>query len=362
MRVVAVPAAYRAACEREVREGDEPRRVEERLLAESVAGRAGTRGAVEREHLRFQRRHRVAALRAGMPVGEQQPGLLALHRQHARRAARQLEGRLEGFGEALRGIGAQPQPVDHGLDAVLAPCVELRRRIELDHASVDARAHEAPRLQVAQHGVVRALAVLHQRREHHHRRAFAEPQRLVDHLAHGLRLERGAVLGAVRHAGARVEQAQVVVDLGDRAHRRTRIVRGRLLLDGDGRRQPVDVVDIGLVHHRQELPGIGRQRLDVAPLALGVEGVEGERGLARPGQPGDHDQAVAGDVEVEAAQVVGARPPDPDRVHGGRDGCVRDALCRKNSRLVYPGGPSGAKEAAGPPEGGGGIPVRFARI
>jgi hypothetical protein len=37
-----------------------------------------------------------------------------------------------------------------------------------------------------------------------------------------------------------------------------------------------DQVDIRLFHQLQKLPGVGRQRLDIAPLPLGVQGVEGE--------------------------------------------------------------------------------------
>ena len=44
---------------------------------------------------------------------------------------------------------------------------------------------------------------------------------------------------------------------------------------------PVDPVGVGLVELREELPRVGRERLDVAPLALGVERVEGQRALAR---------------------------------------------------------------------------------
>jgi tetratricopeptide (TPR) repeat protein len=66
------------------------------------------------------------------------------------------------------------------------------------------------------------------------------------------------------------------------------------------------VVDVGLFHHRQELPRVGRQRLDVAPLALGIDGIEGQRRLARAGQAGDHDQLVARQVEVDVLEVVGA--------------------------------------------------------
>jgi len=57
------------------------------------------------------------------------------------------------------------------------------------------------------------------------------------------------------------------------------------LLDRDGRRQAVDLVDVGLLHHLQELPRIGRQRFDVAPLAFGIDGVEASDDLPEPDSP-----------------------------------------------------------------------------
>jgi hypothetical protein len=90
---------------------------------------------------------------------------------------------------------------------------------------------------------------------------------------------------AIRIADAREQQAQVVVDLGDRADGRARVVAGRLLLDRDRRRQALDQVDVGLLHQLQELPRVGGQRLDVAALPFGVQRVEGERRLARPDRP-----------------------------------------------------------------------------
>ena len=72
-------------------------------------------------------------------------------------------------------------------------------------------------------------------------------QDLVDDLRHALALDLVAVR-AVRVANAREQQAQVVVDLGDRANRRARVARGALLVDGDRRRKPVDLVDVRLLH------------------------------------------------------------------------------------------------------------------
>jgi hypothetical protein len=66
------------------------------------------------------------------------------------------------------------------------------------------------------------------------------------------------------------------------------------LLDGNGRRQTVDVIDVGLLHHLQELARIRRQALDIAPLALGIDRVEGERRFARTRQTGDDHQLSRG--------------------------------------------------------------------
>src|SRR3546814_1790075 len=69
-----------------------------------------------------------------------------------------------------------------------------------------------------------ALALADHRRQQHPALlggpvVVAERQHLVDHLADDLRLQRIAVVRAERQAHACVEQAQVVVDLGDGADR-----------------------------------------------------------------------------------------------------------------------------------------------
>ena len=144
----------------------------------------------------------------------------------------------------------------------------------------------------------------------------ASCEHAVDDLLRGLAGDQPPAVRAVRHADARVQQPQVVVDLGDRADGRARVARRRLLVDRDRRRQALDEVDVGLVHLPEELPGVRRQRLDVAALALGVDRVERERRLARARQPGEDDQLVARQLEVDVLQVVLARAPHDDRVVG----------------------------------------------
>jgi hypothetical protein len=70
------------------------------------------------------------------------------------------------------------------------------------------------------------------------------------------------------------------------------------------------VLDIGLLHHFEELARIGAEALDIAPLPLGIDRVEGERGFAAARQAGDDDQAVARQVDVDALEIVLARAAD----------------------------------------------------
>ena len=118
----------------------------------------------------------------------------------------------------------------------------------------------------------------------------------------------------MRDARPGKQQAQVIVDLGHRAHRRARVVRGALLVDGDRRGEPFDVIHIRLVHLPQELAGIGRERLDVAALPFGEDGIERQGGFARAGQPGDDHQLVARDLDGDILEVVLARADHADHI------------------------------------------------
>ena len=82
---------------------------------------------------------------------------------------------------------------------------------------------------------------------------------------------------AVDGSAARVEQAHVVVDFGCGGDGGAGVTGRVLLLDRDGRGEAVDEVDVGLLDALEKLARVGGERLDVAALALGVDGVKGER-------------------------------------------------------------------------------------
>ncbi len=292
--------------------GHDEARVDLARRAEAVAGRAGAVRAVEAEHAGLDLGQRDAAVHAGELLAEGERR--AVDDLDLDETLGELRRRLDGVGEAAAQPVLHHEAVDHDGDVVLVLLVEVDRLLELAHLTVDLDAREAVGAQLVEEAAVLALAPAHERRDHAEARALLELADLVDDLLHRLPGDRPPALRAVRVPDARVEQAQVVVDLGDRADRRARVARGRLLVDRDRRREPLDGVDVGLVHLPEELPRVGRERLDVAALTLGVDRVEGERRLARAREPGDDDEAVARQAQGDVLEVVLAGAGDDETV------------------------------------------------
>jgi len=219
-----------------------------------------------------------------------------------------------GSSQTLLQVASNREAVHRDIDGVLLLFVQLGQFVQLVEAAVDAGANEALGPELVEHGQVLALSLANDGCQQHQLAPFWQRQDLVDHLTDGLRFQRRVMVRAAWCADPRVEQAQVIVDLGDGADGGARVVRCRLLFDRNGRRKPFDGVHVGLFHHRKELSGVGRERFDVAALAFGIERVERQRRLAGAGEAGDDDQLVAWQGEVDVLQVVGASPTNQNLV------------------------------------------------
>jgi hypothetical protein len=93
------------------------------------------------------------------------------------------------------------------------------------------------------------------------------------------------------------EEAEVVIDLGDGSYGRARISVGGFLIDRDRRRKPFNEIDIGLIHLTKKLASVSRERLYIAALTFGKDGIKGERGFTRARKTGKDDQRVTRQVE-----------------------------------------------------------------
>jgi hypothetical protein len=96
-------------------------------------------------------------------------------------------------------------------------------------------------------------------------------------------------------------------------------------------------------------PGVGREAFEVAALALGVDGVEREGGFSRAGGTGEDNEAVFGDIEIEAGEVVLTGAADAEEIAGsahGRRGEPRGAgLGGRGGRGIDVDAPVAAVEA-----------------
>ena len=276
------PSRMRDVGVRARRDRDRPRG----SIAEAVAVDAHAERRVEREALRRQLGQADAALRAGARLGCTRA---RAPRPRRRRSTDQpaLPSRSAVSTESVsRARVARRRCVTRSITSSIVCFFFLSSAVDVlephDHA-VDAHAHEAGLARLVEQLAELALAVLGLAAR------AASTLRLVGQRQRARRRSRpaeraatgAAALVAALLAGARVEHAQVVVDLGDRADGRARVRRRRLLLDRDRRRQPADALVLRLLHLAEELARVRRQRLDVAALALGVERVERERRLAR---------------------------------------------------------------------------------
>ena len=161
--------------------------------------------------------------------------------------------------------------------------------------------------------------------------AGGEGVRPGHHVLDRVALHLPTAVRAVGAAYAGEEQFQVVVHLGGGAHRAPGIARHHLLFDGDGRADAGDAVHIRFFQPAHELAGIAAQAFHIAALALGVEGVEGQRAFPAAAQAGDHHEFPPGDLHRDVLQVVDAGTLNADdtfqraaegflRTRGGRLG------------------------------------------
>ena len=112
------------------------------------------------------------------------------------------------------------------------------------------------------------------------------------------------------NADTRPEQAQVVVNLRNGAHRGTGVPPGRLLVNGDCRAQSLNGVHVRLVHLAKELAGIAGQALHIAALSFRIDRIEGQRTLSAAAQPRDDRHLVPRDFQGDILQVMLPGAPD----------------------------------------------------
>ena len=296
-------------------------RIELQPRAQSFATRAGAIRAVEAEGAGFELLEADFAFWAGVEravellgphplgvFGSRGPGgRFEAHHQHRPLAVRKRQPRR--FGQPRVDASSDDDAIHDGFDAMVFARRQIAHLVDVQHFAVNPHAHEV----FAHRGqdvLVLAFAAANQGGHDHQLGAFGQRQQIFDDLLGRLLADGGAALVTGCFAQTREQQPQVIVHFGDRGHGAARILAAGPLIDGNGGLESVDQIDVGAFHLVQELAGIDRQAFDILPLPFGEQGVESQRAFARSAGSGNHDQAVAGEIQVDVFQVVDAGAAD----------------------------------------------------
>ncbi len=261
--------------------------------------------AVERERSRLELRNADTAVRAGQTRGIE--GFVSVDDGDQDKTAAQFHGESDGKFEAVFDSGLHQQAIHDHLDGVILALVERKVVLEVHQFAVDAGAGETVLDKLLHFFFEFTFATTGNRRHDHYAIVGRERHDALDYLLGGLASDGLAAIGTMGHADRRIEQAQVVVDLGDGADSGARTTAGGFLLNGNRWAKAVDRVDVGAFHLVEKLAGVGRKRFDIAPLALGVNRIESERRFAGAAEPRNDRQGIARNFDVNILQVVLAR-------------------------------------------------------
>ena len=246
-------------------------------------------------------------------------GVVSVEQVDEHGALAELQGQLDGIGEAALDVVPDHDAIDDHVEIVGDLRIDPEILPEIDVLAVDARADVSLPTQPAQLlGEISALATRHTRQQDGPG-ALTAGDDAIDDLLDRISLQHLPRDGAVGHPHASEQKAQVVGDLRDGPHRRARALAEGALLDRDGRTEPVDALDGRLGQLIQELPRVGGEGLHIAALAFGIDGVEGERRLAGPARSRDDHEPIAGQLAGDVLQVVLRRTRDDQALHGAAD-------------------------------------------
>ena len=209
-------------------------------------------------------------------------------------AAAKPEGLFQGVYDAFFFRGFKGEPVRHDLNLVFMVC--RLPAVQIRYLSLAVVPGETRAMELFANLLGRGLVQGNGEGDDHLRAPGQIPHR-IPHMGRGFGKNRFAAAPAVEFSQPGEEQFQVIREFRHGAHGRARGPYRILSVDGNGGGDVLNPIHQGTVHTLHELSGIGGKCLDIAALALGVQGIEGEGRFARTAHAGHHGNPVERNVQ-----------------------------------------------------------------
>ena len=163
-------------------------------------------------------------------------------------------------------------PIDHAhhhVNGVLFETLQFPKLRDRNELSIHIKSVESLAFRPACHVGVKTFASFHQRREHLQRTAFRSRLELFHNGSRTLFFHRQIAVRTKLRSGFCEQEAKEMVNLRNRRDRRFASATSHTLLDGDGRGQSADQIDIWFFELLHELPRIRRHAVEKPALSLG---------------------------------------------------------------------------------------------
>ena len=203
--------------------------IRHRLRADAMAGHTGPERRVERESARFDLGQGDDVLVGAGELFTVRSAFVAVNEVDDQDALTQFQCGLDRIVESGR-VSSRRQTVYHDRDVVLKLLFGDRQLGQLNDLTVHQRSGVTLSEQIGEHLNEFTLSTRHDRCQNLKARLDRKRGELVRNLLRRLAFNLFSTLGTVRNTDSRPQQSHVVVNLGDRAHRRSRVsIRGFLV-------------------------------------------------------------------------------------------------------------------------------------
>ncbi len=271
--------------------------------AQPLAFGACSVGRVERK----RGRHRVAV--GDARIGTHQVAavifhLIAVHGFHHHDAFPGFHGSRHRCLQTMQIDIVDDQFIDHDFDIVGFIAVHSHPDLDFGEGAIHAGSEESLLQKAFKKFLVMSLAPLDYRRQQQDAPPLEILQNQLNDFLVGVFHHPGAGRIGIRLSRPSIEQTQIIVNLRDGTHRRTRILAGGFLVKGNHRAETRDFIHVRTFHLSHKLPGVRQQSLHIPPLSLGINRVECQGRFSAATQTGNHRQAVARYSQIDIFKIV----------------------------------------------------------
>ncbi len=170
----------------------------------------------------------------------------------------ELQRCFNGVGQAGSNPFFDNNPVDDHFNIMLFIFFKRDILAQIIHFSVHADADETGFFNILHHLDMGALFPGNDGSKNLQPRSFGKFHNPVDHLLNGLGRNFNSVFRTNRTADPCIQKTEIVIDFCYCPYRRTGVIMGCFLVDGNGRWQSFNRIDIRFTHLSEKLKGIGR--------------------------------------------------------------------------------------------------------